>query len=94
MTFNGIHKSYEICDSYTFKQIEVTTEKPTYLGFAVLELSKLPMYETYYDKLQPNFGYQKFQIHYMDLHSFILTVNTKDIIKNTKNLRTYLISAI
>ena len=27
--------------------------KPIYLGFAVLELSKLHMYETYYDKLQP-----------------------------------------
>ena len=28
-------------------------DKPFYLGFAVLELSKLLMYETYYDKLQP-----------------------------------------
>ena len=27
-----------------------------YLGFAILELSKLWMYETYYDKLQPYFG--------------------------------------
>ena len=31
-------------------------DKPVYLGFAVLELSKLLMYETYYDKLQPYFG--------------------------------------
>ena len=23
MSFNGVHKSYEICDSYTFKQNEV-----------------------------------------------------------------------
>ena len=56
LTFNGIHKSYENCDSYTLKQNEVLIDKPIYLGFIVLELSKLLMYETYYDILQPNFG--------------------------------------
>ena len=55
LTFNRIHKSYENCDSYTFKQNEVLMDKPIYLGFSVLELSKLIMYETYYDKLQPCF---------------------------------------
>ena len=28
LTFNGIHKSYENCDSYTFKQNEVLMDKP------------------------------------------------------------------
>ena len=46
LTFNGIHKSYENCDSYTFKQNEVLMDKPIYLGFSVLELSKFLMYET------------------------------------------------
>ena len=46
LTFNGIHKSYEKCDSYTFKQNEVLMYKPIYLGFSVLEWSKLLMYET------------------------------------------------
>ena len=45
LTFNGIHKSYEKCDSYTFKQNEVKMDKPTYLGFAILELSKLHMWD-------------------------------------------------
>ena len=35
LTFNGIHKSYENYDSYTFKQNEVLMDKPIYLGFAV-----------------------------------------------------------
>ena len=46
LTFNGIHKSYDNCDSYTFKQNEVLMDKPIYLGFSVLDLSKLHMYET------------------------------------------------
>ena len=52
-TFNGIHKSYENCESYTFRENEAKMDKPIYLGFSVLELSKLLKYETYYDKLQP-----------------------------------------
>ena len=56
LPFNGIHKSYENCDSYTFKQNGVLMDKPIDLGFTVLKLSKLLLYETYYDILQPNFG--------------------------------------
>ena len=46
LTCNGIHKSYENCDSYTLKQNEVLMDEPIYLGFSVLELSKLFLYET------------------------------------------------
>ena len=46
LTFNGIHKSYGNCYSYTVRQNEVLMDKPIYLGFTVLELSKLHMYET------------------------------------------------
>ena len=61
-------------------------DKPFYLGLAVLELSKLLMYETYYDILQPYFGEKNLQLHYMDTNSFVLRINTKDIIKDLKNL--------
>ena len=49
-TFNGMHKSYENCDSYTLKQNEVLMDKPIYLALAVFEFSKLLLYDTYYDK--------------------------------------------
>ena len=39
-------------------------DKPIYLGFAVIELSKLQLYETYYDILQPYFGQKNIQLHY------------------------------
>ena len=53
LTFKGLHKSYANYVSSTVKENEVLMDKPIYLGFAVLELSKLHMYEPYYDKLQP-----------------------------------------
>ena len=61
-------------------------DKPNYLGFAVLELSKLFMHETYYDKLQPYFGQENLHLHYIDTDIFDLSMNTKDIKKDLKNL--------
>ena len=86
LTFNGIQKSYENYDSYTFKQNEVLMDKPIYLGFTVLELTKLLLYETYYDKLQPFFGQENIQLHYMDCDSFVLSIKTQNIFDDLKNL--------
>ena len=86
LTFNGIHKSFENCDSYTFKQNEVLIDKLIFLGFAILEISKLHMYDTYYDKLQPFFGQENIQLHYTDTDPFVLSLNTKNIIEDLKNL--------
>ena len=44
LTFSGNHKSYESCDSYTFRQIEVLMDKPIYVGFNILEFSRLHMF--------------------------------------------------
>ena len=87
LTFNGIHQSYENCDSYKFRQNEVLMIRPIYLGFAVLELSKLHLYETYYDILEPFFGRKNIQLHYIDTDAFVLSLNTENIIKDSKNLQ-------
>ena len=44
------------------------------------------MYDTYYDKLQLYIGPEKIQLHYTDTDAFVLSVNTKDIIKDLKKL--------
>ena len=44
------------------------------------------MYETYYDTLQPYFGQENLQLRYMDCDSFILSIKSKSIIKDLKNL--------
>ena len=90
LSINGIHKSYAQKDevrysSFTFKQTEVLMDKPVYLGFAVLDLSKLIMYETYYEKLQPYFGSENIQNHYSDCDSMILSIKTDHIIRDLNN---------
>ena len=44
------------------------------------------MFETYFDKFQTYFKQENIQLHYMDTYSFVLSVNTKDIMKDLKNL--------
>ena len=52
-------------------------DKPKSVGFALLELNKFYMYETYYDNLQPCFGQENFQLHYVDTDSNVISTNTK-----------------
>ena len=84
LTFKGINKSLTNCDSYTFKQKKVLMGKPIYLGFAILEISKFCMYEAYYAKLQPYFGQDNLQVHYIDCDSFLLRNKTKIIFIDPK----------
>ena len=61
-------------------------DKAIYVGFAILELSKLHMFETYYDTLQPYFGQENLQLHYIHTDGMILKVQTQNIINYFENL--------
>ena len=61
-------------------------DKAIYVGFAILELSKLYLYETYYDTLQPYFGQENLQLHFIDTDGMILSKKTENILKDLKNL--------
>ena len=80
LTFNGTFKSCENCDSYTSKQIDVFMDKPKYVGFTILQLNKLHTYESYYDTLQPYFGQENLQLHYVNTDGMILSMRTETII--------------
>ena len=64
-------------------------DKAICVGFTILELSKLHKYETYYDTLQPDFGQENLELHYIDTNGVILSMKTKDIIKDLKKFRRY-----
>ena len=55
--------------------------KPVYLGLSILELSKIVMYEFWYDFVKPKYG-EKAKLYYMDTESFILYIKTDDIYKD------------
>ena len=73
ITFNRTQKSDTLNDFSCFKKKEIRLDKPIYVGFAILKLSKLLMYDTYYDKLQPYFGQENIQLCYMDTGSFVIS---------------------
>ena len=74
LSFKGIVDHYSKFSVYKFDKEKTVFDKPVYLGFSVLELSKLLMYEFYYHTLEP-YWQNKVQLHYMDTDSFILSFN-------------------
>ena len=68
-------------------------DKPVYLGFAVLDLSKLIMYETYYERHQPYFGSESIQNHYSDCDSMILSIRLIILLEIWTISKIYLILA-
>lgn len=59
--------------------------KPIYLGFSILELSKLHMYKFYYDVLKPRYG-AKIRLAYTDTDSYVLHIETDDVYKDFREL--------
>ena len=55
--------------------------KLVYLGISILGLSKILMYEFWYDYVKPNYG-EKTKLCYMDTDSFIVYIKAEDIYKD------------
>ena len=53
LSFDDKIAEYEKFTLYSFNKESIKFTKPIYVGSSVLELSKLLMYEWYYDKMQP-----------------------------------------
>ena len=59
--------------------------KPIYLGLSILDISKTPMYEFWYDYIKPKHG-EKAKSCYMDTDNFIIQIKTKDKKKKTPKI--------
>src|SRR5271163_3631089 len=86
-------KAERLCSLPTFESFNVINEditmiksnpgsilwnKPTYIGFCVLELSKLTMYEFHYNKILPLFG-KKAKLLFTDTDSLCYEIQTEDV---------------
>ena len=58
-------------------KIKVVMDKPVYLGQAILDLSKLIMYEFHCDYMLPKYG-ENIKLCYMDTDSFVYDIETED----------------
>ena len=59
-------------------KIKVVMNKPVYLGQAILDLSKIVIYEFYYDYMVPKYGLEKLKFCYMDTDSLVYDIKIED----------------
>ena len=53
------------------KKTKVKINQPVYLGMSILDISKMHMYEFWYDYIKPKYG-DKVKLLYMDTDSFVI----------------------
>ena len=62
------------------KKTKAKINKPVYLALSILEISKILMYEFWYDYMKPKYG-DNLKLCYMDTDSFIMHIKTEDFYK-------------
>ena len=66
-------------------KIKVVMDKPVYLSQAILDLSKIVMYEFHYDYMLPKYGLEKLKLCYMDTDSLVYDIKTEDFYEDIAN---------
>ena len=63
------------------RKVKVKMNKPIYLGFSILDISKITMYEFWYDYVKSKYD-DKARLCYMETDSFVVKIKTKDFYKD------------
>ena len=66
------------------KKRRVKMNKPLYLGMSILDISKILMYEFWYNYIIPKYG-EKAKLCYTDTDSFIIYIKTEDFFEDISN---------
>ena len=80
-TINLISEDLSIIE---MKKTKVKMNKPIYLGLSILEISKILMYEFWYDYMKPKYG-NNIKLCYMDTDSLIMNIKTNDFYEDIAN---------
>ena len=63
---------------------KVKTNKPIYLGLSILDISKILIYEFWYDYMKPRYN-NNVKLCYMDTDSFVMNIKMNDFDKDISN---------
>ena len=77
-TINLISEDWSIIE---MKKAKGKMNKPIYLGLSILEISKILMYEFWYDCIKPKYN-DNVRLCYMDTDSFVMHIKTNDFYKD------------
>ena len=66
------------------KKTKVKMNKPIYIGLSILEISKILMYEFWYDYLKPKYD-NNVKLCFMDTDNFKMDIKTNDVYKDIAN---------
>ena len=66
------------------KKTRVKMTKPLYLDMSILDISKILMYEFWYDYINPKYG-DRAKLCYTDTDSFIIYIKTEDFFEDISN---------
>ena len=66
------------------KKTKIKMNKPIYLRLSILEISKILMYEFWYDYMKPKYN-DNVKLCYMDTDSFGMYIKTNDFYKDISN---------
>ena len=66
------------------KKTRVKMNKPLYLGMSILDISKILMYEFWYNYIIPKYG-DRAKLCYTDTDSFIINIITEDFFQDISN---------
>ncbi|XP_071056136.1 uncharacterized protein [Onthophagus taurus] len=83
LNFKSVKVFTETFSAIQMERLHVVYDKPLYVGFTVLELSKLLMYDFYYDFLKSKYG-EDVQLCYMDTDSFTVLIKSDDVYNDVK----------
>ena len=65
--------------AYYLAKKETVLEKPIAVGSAILDISKIYMYQFHFDFMLPTYGYRNVKVHMTDTDSFVYGVQTEDL---------------
>ena len=80
-TINYISEDLSLTE---MNKTKVKMNKPIYLGLSILGISKILMYEFWYDYMKPKYD-NNVKLCYMDTDSFIMNIKTEDFYKDVAN---------